>query len=129
MILLLRTDKPEAELYLYDKTECIDSITWQAHRELAETIHSQIRVLLHSHDLDWANITAVGCYKGPGSFTGLRIGLTVANTLADSLHVPLVAATGDDWKTQCVGQLLESKTTIVATPDYGRPAHITTQKK
>ncbi len=38
MILALRTDKPEAELYLYDDKACLDSLTWQAHRELSDTL-------------------------------------------------------------------------------------------
>ena len=37
-----------------------------------------------SNDLDSVYVT-----NGPGSFTGIRIGVTVANTLADTLNVPV----------------------------------------
>jgi tRNA threonylcarbamoyladenosine biosynthesis protein TsaB len=43
-------------------------------------------------------ISGIGVMKGPGSFTGLRIGLTVVNTLADSLNIPIVGAMGDNWR-------------------------------
>ena len=36
-------------------------------------------------------LTGVIVAKGPGSYTGLRIGVTVAKTLAKTLHIPLKA--------------------------------------
>jgi tRNA threonylcarbamoyladenosine biosynthesis protein TsaB len=129
MTLLLRTDKPEAELYLYDEAVLVDSFKWEAHRQLAETIHQKIAHLLESNSLDWSNISGIGCFKGPGSFTGLRIGLTVANALANSSSVPIVTEGGDDWDKKCVERLGNHENDHIAKPDYGRPAHITQQKK
>ena len=47
IILGLRTDKPEAELYLYDGQKKLAGKKWQAHRELAETIHKQVDKILN----------------------------------------------------------------------------------
>ena len=47
IILGLRTDKPEAELYLYDGQKKLAGKKWQAHRELAETIHKEINKMLN----------------------------------------------------------------------------------
>jgi tRNA threonylcarbamoyladenosine biosynthesis protein TsaB len=129
MILLLRTDKPEAELYVYEGNTQVDSLTWEAHRQLAETIHKKAEDLLQRNSAGWPDITGIGCYKGPGSFTGLRIGLTVANALANSLSVPIVTATGDNWIAECTALLKSGNDEKIAKPDYGRPAHITQQKK
>jgi hypothetical protein len=45
IILTIRTDKPEAEIGLYDDEKQIIYETWQAHRQLAETIHLKIKEL------------------------------------------------------------------------------------
>lgn len=129
MTLLIRTDQPEAEIYLYDGMHQVGAKTWHAHRQLSETIHHQIEQLLKTHQFDWASITSVGSYQGPGSFTGLRIGLTVANSLANSLNIPVVTAKGDAWVDSCLGKLSNGEDQKVVTPEYGRTARITQQKK
>ena len=110
MILTIRTDKPEAELGLYDKngTE-LASETWEAHRQLAETIHLQIAKLLQfvsgdSSDLQAPSlksiniVTGIVVYAGPGSYTGLRIGMSVGNALACSLGCQIGATKSQDWQ-------------------------------
>lgn len=128
-ILTLRTDKPEAELCLYSDTVCVETEVWQAHRQLAETIHLKIQNLLERNGKSLKDIQGIACFQGPGSFTGLRIGLTVANTLAYALHVPIVAAQGDVWAQQAVERLEAGEDDRLALPYYGADAHITPQKK
>ena len=50
---------------------------------------NEIDLLLKKHNLNRADIEAVSCAKGPGSYTGVRIGLTIAKTIAFALCVPL----------------------------------------
>ena len=112
MILTIRTDKPEAELGIYDADgKQLAYETWQAHRQLAETIHHQIATLLQSISRDISEIKGVVVYKGPGSYTGLRIGMSVANALAYSLNCPIVATGGDDWQPTGNQLLKEGKQT------------------
>lgn len=129
MILVLRTDKPEAELGLYDGTNQVAYETWQAHRQLAETIHQKITGLLAEQDKSLSDITGIVIYQGPGSFTGLRIGMSVANALAYSQDVPIAAAGGDDWIQTGIQQLTESPSKKPVTPEYGQAPNITQQKK
>lgn len=48
-----------------------------------------IEKLLLSHALDIKNIQKIEVNTGPGSFTGLRVGVSVANTLARILKIPI----------------------------------------
>src|SRR4051812_8427843 len=95
LILTVRTDKPEAELGLYSDSKKLTYLTWTAHRELAETIHLKIEELLAKSTKELnglQGIEGIVVYKGPGSFTGLRIGFGVVNALAYSLEIPVVAS-------------------------------------
>ncbi|HZL07766.1 MAG TPA: tRNA (adenosine(37)-N6)-threonylcarbamoyltransferase complex dimerization subunit type 1 TsaB [Candidatus Dormibacteraeota bacterium] len=125
LILTLRTDKPEAEIGLFEGSDKLAYSTWQAHRQLAETIHLKIRELLESQNRSLDELSGVVIYKGPGSFTGLRIGISVANALAYSLNVPIIAETGDDWLQKGSQAISQGKNQQIALPEYGSPPHIT----
>ena len=128
IILSIRTDKPEAELRLFDGQTQLTEIVWQAHRQLAETIHLKIQELLSGQQKQLNDIEGIVAFQGPGSFTGLRIGLSVANALSDGLSVPIVAAQGDNWQQTGIARLLKGDRDQLAMPEYGAPVHITQQK-
>jgi tRNA threonylcarbamoyladenosine biosynthesis protein TsaB len=128
IILTLRTDKPEAEIGLFDDKTELAYQTWQAHRKLAETIHQQIEVLLKTHHKEWHDIEGIVGFQGPGSFTGLRIGLTVANALAASLQVPIVGSAGKNWQQEGITRLIKKQNDQQIIPEYGSLAHITPPK-
>lgn len=129
LTITIRTDKPEAELGLFDNGKKLEYLTWHAHRELSDTIHKKLDELLHAHDKALEDIGGIVAFQGPGSFTGLRIGLTVANALAYGLEVPIVAFAGEDWIAQGRQALQDGRNDQVALPEYGAEANITKQKK
>jgi len=129
LILILRTDKPTAELYLCKNTKQLTSLSWQAHRELAETIHLKVKEVLEEQGKELKDIDGIVVFKGPGSFTGLRIGHSVANSLADSLAVPIVSVAGEAWQQKGIKRLQVGDNEKVALPDYGAPPKKTVQKK
>jgi len=129
LVLTLRTDKPEAEIGLFEDGKKLAYESWQAHRELSDTIHKKIRSLLEAQGKGLKDIQAIACFKGPGSFTGLRIGITVADTLAYGLDVPIVGVMGDDWINQGLERLQSDENDVIALPYYGAPVHITEPRK
>jgi tRNA threonylcarbamoyladenosine biosynthesis protein TsaB len=129
LILTIRTDKPEAELGLFQNADKLAYSTWPAHRQLAETIHAKIKELLDSQQHTLKDLEGIAVFKGPGSFTGLRIGISVANTLADSLAIPVVAESGEAWLDRVTGRLEKGEDEKIVLPEYGAPARTTAPKK
>ncbi len=129
IILTIRTDKPDSEVGLYDGETQLAYETWPAHRQLAETLHLKIESLLKAQRMDWTSLGGIVCFQGPGSFTGLRIGLTVANTLSYSYHLPIVAAQDPRWLEAGIRRLENGETDDRAMPFYGADVHITLPRK
>jgi tRNA threonylcarbamoyladenosine biosynthesis protein TsaB len=130
MILTLRTDSPVAEIGLYeaDGTQ-LSYYTWQADRQLAKDLLRAIKHQLDAQKADWSDVRGIVVFQGPGSFTGLRIGITVVNALAYSMSAPIVAAQGDEWIPQGLERLRRGDNDRIALPHYGADAHITLPKK
>lgn len=128
-ILMIKTDQPTTELYLYEDNKKVSQRIWQADRKLGESIHLEIENLLVKSDRNIYNIEAIAIYNGPGSFTGLRIGHSVANALAYGLNLPLVATSGDDWVNQAIAKLVSGENEKIAIPHYGSPARVTKPRK
>jgi tRNA threonylcarbamoyladenosine biosynthesis protein TsaB len=116
IILTLRTDKPESELGLYDDEKQLAYEVWHAHRELAETIHKKLAEILKKASKDLSDIEGVICFKGPGSFTGLRIGLSVGNALAYAQSIPIIARQDPKWLEQGIRDLLKGRNDKIAIP-------------
>lgn len=128
MILLLDTSTPLCKLSLVDGGQQID-VEWQADRTLAKGLLGYLQVQLEAQGKTWQDITGIGVLKGPGSFTGLRIGLTVLNTMADTLAIPIVGSTGDDWQRSALARLEHGENDKMVLPEYGGGAHITQPRK
>jgi tRNA threonylcarbamoyladenosine biosynthesis protein TsaB len=129
LVLTLRTEKPEAEIGLYENNKKLDYLSWQAHRELSDTIHKNIAKLLNQNKLDFKDIKGLIIYKGPGSFTGLRIGFSVANALSDSLDIKIVATNEETWTQQGLDLLNSKQASKQVFPFYGSEANITPPRK
>jgi len=128
MILLLDTSTPLCKLSFLDGEWRFDD-EWQADRTLAKGLLRYIKSNLEAHQKTWGDITAIGVFEGPGSFTGLRIGITVLNTIADAQNIPIVGGRGDDWQVEVQEKLAQGKNERIVLPFYGSEAHITVPKK
>jgi len=129
MVLSLRTDKPDAEVGLHTGPRQLSYHVWHADRQLAKDILRVVHEQLIAQKADWPDITGVVVFEGPGSFTGLRIGITVANTVAYGQNIPIIASRGDNWLQTGLAKLHAGKDDRLVLPHYGSEAHITLPKK
>lgn len=128
MILLLDTSTGTCKLTFVQGSE-IKQHEWQADRTLAKNLLRYLEEKLSERSASWHDITGIGVMKGPGSFTGLRIGMTVLNTLADALQIPIVGETGEDWEEKAIKRLQSGENEQIVLPEYGREANITKPRK
>lgn len=63
---------------------------WQSHHRHGEELLQRLDELLAEAGTTRRDLTGVVVGTGPGSFTGLRIGLATAKTIAYTLNLPLV---------------------------------------
>ena len=71
--------------------ECVATRRAEADRPAAETLLPDIQAVLAEAGLRVADLDAFAVSIGPGSFTGLRIGLATVKGLAFGSHCPAVA--------------------------------------
>ena len=81
----------------------------------SENIHSIIVDLLDRNDLKINSLSSIAICIGPGSFTGLRIGISTAKGLCYALNIPLIAVSvfdimlfGEDIKSDYIVAITKS---------------------
>jgi tRNA threonylcarbamoyladenosine biosynthesis protein TsaB len=127
MIICLDTSTPTCKLTLV--SDGTNEYEWAAGRELAKGLLGFLEEKLKDQNAIWNDIEGLAVFRGPGSFTGLRIGITVMNTLADSLQIPIIGETSDDWRSKALARLKNDENDRIVLPEYGADAHITQPKK
>lgn len=128
MILLLDTSTPICKLICIDGDSRYEN-EWEADRALAKGLLKYLHDQLHTQGKSWSDITGIGVFEGPGSFTGLRIGMTVLNTIADSETVPIVGAEGESWQEEALLKLRSGQNERIVLPHYGSDPIITKPRK
>src|SRR5437867_4271444 len=71
-----------------------DSVRGEVHlaggRRHAEQLAPAVQYLCRELEIELAHVTAIGVGLGPGLFTGLRVGVTTAKVMAQTLRIPVV---------------------------------------
>ena len=60
---------------------------WDLGRDLSSSLHKYLQEILQPQT--WQNIQFIAVAKGPGGFTGTRIGVVAARTLGQQLDIPV----------------------------------------
>jgi len=87
--LALHTTSPQLGLALSNFQGDHRMRTWDLDRDLSSHLHVLLQEFLVPQT--WSDLRFVAVARGPGSFTGTRIGVATARTLAQQLNLPLFA--------------------------------------
>lgn len=106
MLLALDTATTTAGLAVYDlhQQQLLAELTWEARRRQTQDVLVTARTLLAQLDLTPQQVTALAVTTGPGSFTGVRIGISTVKGIALALPtrphligIPTLAVTAAPW--------------------------------
>lgn len=115
MILIINTiERNTIELGISDgETDLVQYETQNQSNDLLVKINE----LLKRKQKSLKDITAIAVNQGPGSFTGVRVGITVANTLAWSLNIPVVGYPEGKLE-DAISKIKQNKFSQIVLPYY-----------
>ncbi len=90
MLLAIDTSTRIVGVALYDGTQVLGEIVWNSRDYHTVELAPAVAELLRRSQMDAEALKAVAVATGPGSFTGLRIGLAFAKGLCLARHLPLI---------------------------------------
>lgn len=128
MILFIDTSTPTCRVRFFEEGLDIQD-SWEAGRELSKGLLGYLQDIMSRNQKSWQDISGIVVYQGPGSFTGLRIGITVVNTIAYTNKVPIVGTSGENWQDDGLMRLKAGEDDKIVMPFYGAEANITQPRK
>ncbi len=90
MELAIDTSSNTVSIALSHKGEIVAVLTWQTRQNHTIELLPNLVCLLQQAKTSLASLEAIVVAKGPGSFNGLRVGISTAKGLAFTLHIPLL---------------------------------------
>lgn len=90
MLLAVDTSTAQVGLAVHDGARVIGEYSWRSNQHHTVELAPAVAELLSRSGLTMDNILALAVAIGPGSFTSLRVGLSLVKGLALARHLPLV---------------------------------------
>lgn len=117
-ILHIDTSGTVAQILLSREGQLLSYIQLQESKDQAGKINGMVDAALQKANCTLQEIQAISVCNGPGSYTGLRVGLATAKGLAVALDLPLILhhklilianAYAEDWNEFCLVQEARSE--------------------
>ena len=124
MILAINTAGPEIGIALHWPQKIEKFQEWRSELK-SENLLVKIDKILSQNQVKLDNLKAVIVNQGPGSFTGLRVGISTANALAYALKIPVIGIKNQKNPLKLVKQgykkfkSIKSKADSKVLPFYG----------
>ena len=126
LILHIDTAVQTASVCLANDEKILDTLTNPSEKESASWIHTAIQRLLEADNYTLQQLDAIAVTKGPGSYTGLRVGMATAKGLCYALSKPLItintlqmmAASADHSSAQLFCPMIDARRMEVFTALY-----------
>ncbi len=90
MYLLINTIREKSLIALFDLKKEIKFNQWDSRNNQSEELLIAVDKLLKTSKRSLKDLKGVGVINGPGSYTGIRVGVGIANALAYSLQINIL---------------------------------------
>jgi len=90
MLLAIDTSTDSASLALVQDNKVLAEATWRCGQNHSVELLPRLTQLLNEAGVELQSVSCVLVARGPGSFNGLRVGLSTAKGLAFSLDIPII---------------------------------------
>ena len=95
-VLALDTSTSTASAALSSRGSIVASVNFETTAQVSKTLFTNLQKLLDTADIGPQNVDRFAAVTGPGSFTGLRVGLSAIESMARTLKRPGVGVTAFD---------------------------------
>ena len=103
MLLAIDTATRYTSIALYDDSGIVAEQSWRSANNHSVEVMPAIERMMDQQHRAPTDLIAVAVAKGPGSFTGLRIGMSIAKGLCLALDIPIIGIPTLDAITYSVG--------------------------
>lgn len=92
-ILSVSTSSNIASVAISENDNCILELNIDNNKTHSETLMPLISELFEKTNISLKELDLIACDVGPGSFTGIRIGISSVKAIAESLNIPVISVT------------------------------------
>ncbi len=96
MIFFINLNKKFVEFSLVSDRKIINQLKWKSDFSLSEKLLIKIDQFLTKNNLKIESLKAIVVYKGPESYTGLRIIIATLNALSFAIKIPLIGISQEE---------------------------------
>ena len=89
-VLSIDTSSKIASIAIIEDGRVLDEMHVLSEEEHSQTLMPMIEKMFNDNNMDLDEIDLIGCSRGPGSFTGIRIGIATAKAFSDAKNIPLI---------------------------------------
>ena len=115
LILGISTSSNIASVALSKDAECIKELNINNNKTHSETLLPLINELLSETNIKLQDINLIACDNGPGSFTGIRTGISTVKAITESLNIPVIAVSSLEGlaynihDSECICSLIDAR--------------------